>query len=271
MLEELNQRALFRRRMSMIATNQRKLALLPILAVAASGANSPPAATIPGFESLTASSSGAALCTRDHAWCVDMRGKNGPLIVTTNGKDAASWEPGAADDRLQFSPLPSLLRLSDGSAIVAVQAREPVMYSGGGGEITTLHLLHIRKDEAPRIVLSVPWKTDLMIRACFSEKDGKARAGSCHDQYQFDGQLAVVPPTTSGLPTLTYTAKAQSFPRGISRDVDSLSLPPLKKSDLVWVSDPACSYRRTLNFNPTSGVYKPDAPLPDCDQYTSSQ
>ncbi|RZF63667.1 hypothetical protein EWE75_15170 [Sphingomonas populi] len=216
-------------------------------------------------------SSDAALCSRDHVWCVAVDGKNGPLIVTANGKEGGRWMPDAADDGLQLSPLPSLLRLADGSATVAVQARESVMYSGGGGEMTTLRLLHIRTGEAPRVVLSVPWKTDLMIRACFSDKDTKARAGACHDQYEFDGQLAVAQPAKSGPPTLTYTAKAQSFPRGVSRNADSLSLPPLKKSDLIWVSDRDCSYRRTLSFDPASGAYKPDAPLPDCGQYTSSQ
>ena len=253
----------------MIDTIPRKLALLPILAVAATGAHSPPAATIPGFEPLATHPSGAALCTRDRVWCVATQGEKGPLVITANGKEVGRQVPDAEDSDLQLSPLPALLRLSDGSAIVAVQVREPISYSGGGGEIATLRLLHIRRDGAPRTVLTVPWNTDLMIRACFSEKDAKARAGACHDQYQFDGQLAVVKPAKSGPPTLTYTASAQYFPRGISRNADSLTLPPLKKSDLIWVNDRACSYRRTLSFDPASGVYKPDTPLPDCDQYTS--
>ena len=143
------------------------------------------------------------------------------------------------------------------------------MYSGGGGEIVTLRLLHISRGEGALMALTLPWKTDLMIRACFSEKDTKTRAGACHDQYRFDGQLAVGKPAKAGLPTLIYTAKAQSFPRGVSRNVDSLTLPPLKKSDLIWVSDAACTYRRTFSLDPANGTYRPDKPLPDCEQYSS--
>jgi hypothetical protein len=255
--------------MMKVAKAGHRLCLLPIAAMGSIGASSPTAATMPGFEPLTASSSAALLCSRDRVWClITMQGKKAPLIVTVNGKEAARWVPDAADDTLQLTPLPSLLRLSDGSALIALQARQTVMYSGGGGEIATLRLLHIRRSDAPRMVLTVPWKTDLSIRACFSEKDAAARADACHDQYQFDGHLAVAKPMMSGPPTLVYTANAQSFPRGISRNVDSLTLPPLKKSDLVWVRDSACSYRRTLSFDRASGTYKPDTPLPDCDQYS---
>jgi gamma-glutamyltranspeptidase len=61
----------------------------------------------------------------------------------------------------------------------------------------------------------------------------------------------------------------ETAPKGASRNVDSSTLPPLKKSDLVWVSDRACSYRRTFRFDPASQRYKPNAPLPACDQYSS--
>jgi hypothetical protein len=69
-------------------------------------------------------------------------------------------------------------------------------------------------------------------------------------------------------PTLRYASAARYSPRGISRGVDSLTRPPLKKADLVWTDDPACTYSRTLRFDPTSGTYRPDVPLPACDQYT---
>lgn len=167
-----------------------------------------------------------------------------------------------------MSPLPGLLRLHDDSVLVAIRARTPVMYSGGGGEITALHLLRIKAGEAPRMVLGVPWKTDLMIRACFSDRDARRRAGACHDQYELEGRLAVTSPVGPTPPTLRYHSMARYSPRGIARGVDSLTRPPLRKADLVWTGDPACTYRRTLRFDPASGTYRPDVPLPACDQYT---
>ena len=157
----------------------------------------------------------------------------------------------------------------EAGAASPLEVRAQAMYSGGGGEFTTLRLLLVRPGNTPRSVLNLPWKTDLMIRACFSDKDEAARAGACHDEYQFDGQLTVLKPMTSRFPTLAYLASAQSYPKGASRNVDSSTLPPLKKSDLVWVSDRACSYRRTFRFDPASQRYKPHAPLPACDQYSS--
>lgn len=246
-----------------------RLTLLPIAASLSIGATAATAPAIAGFEPLTARSAGTALCSRDQVWCVTAAGARKPLIVTVKGKAAARWSPEAQDDTIQMKPVPHLLRLLDGSALVPVEMRAPVMYSGGGGEITTLRLILVRPGSAPRSVLSLPWKTDLMIRACFSDKDATARAGACHDEYQFDGQLTAVKPTKSGLPALAYLASAQSYPRGASRNVDSSTQPPLKKSDLVWVKDRACSYRRTFRFDPASGRYKPNAALPACDQYSS--
>lgn len=246
-----------------------RLSLVPIAALLAVGATAATEPAIAGFEPLIARSSDAALCSRDHVWCVTAPSERSPLVVRVKGKDAARWAPGTQDDTIQLKPLPQLLRLPDGSALVPVEVRAQAMYSGGGGEFTTLRLLLVRPGKAPRSVLNLPWKTDLMIRACFSDKDAKARAGACHDEYQFDGQLTAVKPMKSRFPTLAYLASAQSYPRGISRNVDSLTLPPLKKSDLVWVSDRACSYRRTFRFDPASQRYKPNAPLPACDQYSS--
>ncbi|WP_420137782.1 hypothetical protein [Sphingomonas sp.] len=245
------------------------MALLPLIAIASIAAKPPATPAMAGFEPLTARPGQAALCTRDRTWCIGGVHGATPLVITVNGKQIARWSPDAPEDDLQLQPLPHMLRFRDGSALVPVEAREPVMYSGGGGEITRLHLIHVRPGMAPRTVLIVPWHTDLMIRACFSEKDEAARAGACHDEYAFDGKLTAVKSRTSAPPMLVYAATAQSFPRGVSRTADSLTLPPLKKSDLIWINDRTCSYRRTFTFDKASGRYKPDMPLPACDQYSS--
>jgi hypothetical protein len=243
--------------------------LLPIVAAAAIGA-APPDRTITGFEPLKTTAASPELCTGDLMWCIGTQGRRAPIVFERNGRQVARWAPGAADADagVELSALPALLRLHDDSVLVALRARTPMMYSGGGGEITALRLLRIKAGETPRMVLSVPWKTDLMIRACFSDRDARRRAGACHDQYELEGGLTVTPPVGTAPPTLRYASAARYSPRGISRGVDSLTRPPLKKADLVWTDDPACTYSRTLRFDPASGTYRPDVPLPACDQYT---
>ncbi len=241
--------------------------LLAIVAAALIGA-APPDRTIPGFEPLKATASSPALCTGDLRWCVGTQGGGAPIVFERNGREVARWVPDAADADVEFSPLPRLLRLQDDSVLVPLRARTPVMYSGGGGEITALRLLRIKAGETPRILLALPWTTDLMIRACFSDGDARRRAGACHDRYELEARLTVTPPVGTAPPTLRYDSTARYSPRGISRDVDSLTRPPLTKADLVWTGDPACTYRRTLRFDPASGTYRPDAPLPACEHYT---
>ncbi len=241
--------------------------LLPIVAAASIGAASP-VPTIFGFEPLKATAPSTALCTGDLLWCVGAQGGGAPTVFERNGREVARWVPGAAEADVEFSPLPRLLRLRDDSVLVPLRVRTPVMYSGGGGEITALRVLRIKAGETPRIVLDVPWKTDLMIRACFSDGDARRRAGACRDRYALEGQLTVTAPAGSAPPMLRYASTARYSPRGISRGVDSLTRPPLTKADLVWTGDPACTYRRTLRFDPGSGTYRPDAPLPACVQYT---
>ena len=54
----------------------------------------------------------------------------------------------------------------------------------------------------------------------------------------------------------------------MSRNEDSLAKPPLKPKDLVKVVDAECSVRRVFTFDPATKAYVPDAPLPDCGDYT---
>ncbi|MNW17228.1 hypothetical protein D3C71_2163380 [compost metagenome] len=67
---------------------------------------------------------------------------------------------------------------------------------------------------------------------------------------------------------LRYRSKATSFPGRVSRSRDSLAARPLRQRDLVTVTDPQCSYQRLYRFTPQAGTYVPDAPVPDCSNYT---
>jgi hypothetical protein len=53
------------------------------------------------------------------------------------------------------------------------------------------------------------------------------------------------------------TAQARTFPGRRSRLEDSTAAPRLRRSDLVWAPDPACSSRRIVAFDPAAGRYLP--------------
>lgn len=173
----------------------------------------------------------------------------------------------SAGDNASMEPWPWLVRF-EGGVLAGVQARESTMYSGGGASASTLHLIAFVPGQPPVEVLSVPQSGSATIRACFSERDMKRRAGACHDEYSFEASLALTGASAAGMPVLRYRSKATSFPGRVSRSKDSLAARPLRQRDLVTVIDPQCSYQRLYRFAPQARAYVPDAPVPDCSNYT---
>jgi hypothetical protein len=178
--------------------------------------------------------------------------------------------PADEDSPQQDSPpqlWPNLIRFK-GGILAGVKTQEHTMYSGGGANSTTLHLIAFLPGQPPFKVLSVPQNAYVMIRACFSERDMKQRAEACHDEYSFDASLALTGKSAAGLPILRYRSKATSFPGKVSRYGGLLTKLPLRKRDLVTVTDPQCSYQRLYRFAPEIRSYVADTPPPDCSDYT---
>ena len=200
-------------------------------------------------------------------WCVAMAKDPGsPLIILHQGKEVGRWTP--SGDEENFEVVPGIFPLADGRALAIVTSSRNLMYSGGGGTVTTQHIILTRPGNgiSAAEVLAAPGDSGVMIRACFSEQDMKQRAGACHDEYSMSAKLAFVP-ADSGMPAIRLETEATSFPRGVSRDKDSLALPRLRKKDLVHQIDRACSYKRVFRFDAAQKQYVPDAALPDCSQY----
>lgn len=237
----------------------------PMIAILLGAAAAP--AAYAGFEPLKAAGKDAPLCTIDASICIHVSDP-GVLTVTRDGKDIASWSPDTDSGDLSLAPMPALFRLRDGRLLVGVLATRQSSYSGGGGSATEHMLALVEPGKEPKLVLRAPEGGSLMIRACFDEKDFKHRAGACHDEYRFDGALAAATPAMDGLPTLRFSMTASHYPRGVSREGDSTTLPPLRKADLIWQDDPRCTYKRVFRFDAASAQYVPDAALPDCSDYT---
>ncbi len=249
----------------------------------------PSLAAPPRMDTLAISQSGegAALGCTPEKLCVDIApsqsGCEGQACTTdaAGGTELSLQLPGGQGDPAhtpyRIAGLPSadasvqlwrkLIRF-EGGLLVGVQTQGRTMYSGGGASATTLHLIAFVPGQAPFEVLSVPQSSSATIRACFSKRDMKQRAGACHDEYSFDASLALMPTSAAGWPVLRYRSKATSFPGRVSRSKDSLAARPLRQRDLVTVTDPQCSYQRLYRFAPQARGYVPDTPAPDCSDYT---
>lgn len=233
----------------------------------------------PAFEALEpipAAAQGEAIpaCTVDRRWCAlietdetqerqvlrlydGLPGERTPvashLIESENSE--GFWTAGAI-----------LRRAGSDDVILGADMRLQAMYSGGGGMSSYRTLVRFTPGAAPQEILTVPLSSSLMIRACFGEEDIKQRAGACHDEYEFAAELKAEGDAFP--PRLTYASTATTFPGRVSRNEDSLAKPPLMPKDLVKAVDAECTVRRVFTFDPALSAYVPDAPLPECGDYT---
>lgn len=222
----------------------------------------------PGFEALTTVDDQGLLCTDDGEICIYNGLEPGVLTITRGDREIANWSPDNEDGNLSFEPMPALIRLADGRLLVGALATHHTSYSGGGGSATDQVLALVEPGKAIKNVLTVPEGGNLAIRACFSERDYKHRAGACDAEFRFSGTLTVVRSTAARLPTLSFRLEASHFPRGASRYDDSTTGSALHKGDLKWEEDTRCTFERSFHFDAALGKYQPDAALPDCSEYT---
>ena len=210
---------------------------------------------------------------KGQACATDVAGSTDLSLKLSDGRRDPAHTPyrltglSSGDENSSLQLWPKLIRF-DGGILAGVITQVSTMYSGGGASSTTLHLIAFLPGQLPFEVLSVPQSASAMIRACFNERDMKQRAGACHDEYSFDANLALTGTSAAGMPVLRYRSKATSFPGPVSRSKDSLAGRPLRKRDIVTVTDPQCSYLRMYRFAPEARGYIPDTPPPDCSDYT---
>ncbi|WP_147393113.1 hypothetical protein [Paracoccus siganidrum] len=215
-------------------------------------------------------------CTHDGEICLNIAatadGQQSLLVLSVEGNASATQAYDltaiAPDEFQQIDIWPGLIRF-DGGLLAGVEVETSTAYSGGGVQATQLHLIAFLPGKAPWIPLTITIRSSALIRACFSEQDAVNRADVCHDEYDFVGGLSVEGRLQDGMPVLRYKTTATSYPGNVSRDEDSLERPPLRKSDLITVEDPLCSFERVFRIDPQRAVYSPDAPLPDCSNWTA--
>lgn len=203
---------------------------------------------------------GQRACTADGAWCADGAG------VVTRTADASTRTIPALAEGEERAVWPFAV-IAGERVLMGFLDTHYEMYSGGGASFTTLTLYDVT-GESPAAQLSVQIAADIMIRACFSEDDTRARREACHDEYKFAASLNLDKSVAEGAPRFLYVSEAATFPGRVSRTEDSAERGALKASDLVWARDETCSTTRTFAFDDGAG-YQPDAPLPACTDYSA--
>lgn len=157
--------------------------------------------------------------------------------------------------------------------LVGVLLKQSVGYSGGGADVSRLCLSSLGVGRITALgteLANLPWRSLLMIRACFDDADRNKRRGVCHDEYDYSASLMLAPDGDGGVPpALVYRTEATAYPQTARRWEDSSAASPLTPSDLSHWRDPECSYGRTLRFNPATDRYEMDRPAPDCQAYTA--
>lgn len=155
--------------------------------------------------------------------------------------------------------------------LVGVLVQTSRLYSGGSGQASRLHVFPLVVGHTGGIgpeVASLPWQSELVIRACFSEEDAKRRLGVCHDTYEAGSSLTLAENQAGDdMPLLIYRTQATAFPQTARRWEDSSAAAPLTRADLSHWTDFNCTYQRTLRFNPATDRYEMDRPAPDCRAY----
>lgn len=245
--------------------------LFPLLLLISSAASAQQ-----GVEPLTLDQDTAAQadCTEDGAFCLSIEvtaeGQQSALHLSAKGNalaaqtyDLSAIQP---DEYQQVDIWPYLIRF-DGGVLAGIEVGTSTGYSGGGAQVTQLHLIAFLPGKSPWVPLIVTSRFSAIIRACFSQQDAIDRADVCHDEYDFTGDLSVEGESQGGMPVLRYKTTATSYPGDVSRDEDSLAKPPLKESDLITVEDSECSFERIFRLDDMA-MYVPDAPLPDCSNWT---
>lgn len=155
--------------------------------------------------------------------------------------------------------------------LIGVLVQTAKTYSGGQAATSRLHLYPLIVGQVGGIgpeLASLPWASEINIRACFDDDDIDRRKGVCHDSYTFGASLILADQQEGDdLPVLVYRAQATAFPQTARRWEGSSAAPPLRDEDLSHWTDFECTYQRTLRFNPSTDRYEMDRPAPDCRAY----
>lgn len=213
--------------------------------------------------SLSLSGTGR-MCTDDQSYCLQMTGPKG-LELQHQGRSLQISElPLAEGERAEVSG--SLIELSPGHVLAGVVFERSRSIEHGTFKRRDLLMWDMNLADGSVVgpVLDMPVHGMVQTSGdCRNWPESEPRP--CKAEYEFNSLLDVIRAETTGYPVLTWRTAAVVTPVGASREF-GWSMAYMAGSDGTAL-DPACTTKRSLVYNPLSGRYVLDAPLPECDQY----
>jgi hypothetical protein len=162
---------------------------------------------------------------------------------------------------------PNIRLDGDEGVLLGIDRQYTASFGSGRMQATNLVLVRLPPDRsALAIVAEVPVAVSRSVRACADEAQRTARAGACSDEYQYNAHVAAEP--VAGWPARLRVSSSAFTHRGdrFAAD-DGRPAAALRRDDEILRPDRACSYSRTLTFDPAAGRYAQDRPARDCERY----
>jgi hypothetical protein len=135
------------------------------------------------------------------------------MFESRPGPDAVAARPLAVPDSAgedeRLSLWPHLVREAGGALLIGILRTRTTSYSGGGASAARLTLMRLDPGGAALVeTLDAPAAGSAMVRACFTRRDERRRAGACHDQYELVGDLTLDPANADARPRFLLTTRA---------------------------------------------------------------
>jgi len=220
----------------------------------------------------------ARSCTPDGHWCVRLlRAGNagaGRIELIGGTGQPRRFEIAALPERMivlsnvTVALWPHIVIERDGAVIIGVEQRTNGANQQGEWATGELLLLRAGAGAAPlRQVLDVPLLRYNGIYNCLHRGDARLRFGACIDKALLTGTLSFDPRTRTGMPHFRFEQRARTYPAYgvLERDFDRQQ--PLRRADIRWATDPECSYRQHLAYDPRQGLYVGDNYPQPCQDY----
>jgi hypothetical protein len=210
-------------------------------------------------------------CTPDRRLCVSLRSAAGwSLEVTESGGAArvvaASPAAGAGTYYGLFGPV-----FAEASGAWLIGIEQGLNIDGGKGwhSVSTLSLFRLAPGAAgAHPVLDVPLSATHSIHLCADPRDRRGHQPlppGCTRDYRLESIFMMDRENRAGPPRFILQSRAGVF-MGPHAHVPG----PGVTAAMMGEDDPICTYRRVFTFDPATGRYRPDAPLPACRDYLTA-
>ncbi|RRH76210.1 hypothetical protein [Falsigemmobacter faecalis] len=227
-------------------------------------AASPMAAAAPRLLPLGSDGPKAPLCTADRSYCSALIGAD-TLELSYKGQSVKitglPLRPGETAE-----PDASLIELSPGHLLAGVIIARDEGMDYGRFRRRDLLLWDVNLTDGSIVGPVFDFPVHGLVNTEYDCRNWpQDKRPDCRAEYEFNTRFDFASAETEGYPVLTYSTAAVMTPGGASREYGWGGGALIGSSPMGMDQD--CTFRRSIVWNPLSGRYLMDSPMPDCDQY----